>query len=84
MSVENDSQDYDEMFDEEVVYVTEKVKCYEKGKVFSCDCGQDFGTFFEESQWRCPTCGKVLIDEKWNERGPPEREEGQSSLTDFM
>jgi hypothetical protein len=66
------------------VDVTERVKCYEKGKVWKCDCGQDIGVSLNMREVVCATCGKNNIDLEWTRREPNEtQEQRQTSLGDF-
>lgn len=83
---------YEEIYDN-VCYVTEGVECYEEGKTFECDCGQGFGVGFGISDVSCPSCDRVCVDERAEEREPVEhdrtpeaeklRDEGQAGLGDF-
>jgi len=65
------------------VDVTDEVIEYEKGKVFSCECDQDFGVDFEVSMVNCPSCGKTVVDRNWESRSPPERERNQPAITEW-
>lgn len=83
---------YEEIHDN-VCYVTEDIQCYEKGKVFQCPCGQDVGITFNVRAFDCPSCDRVCVDERAEEREPVEhdrtpeaeklREQGQTGLGDF-
>lgn len=66
------------------VDVTERVKCYEKGKVWSCNCGQDIGVTLNRREIVCASCGRTNIDLEWTNRESEERNSGQSSLDDFL
>lgn len=65
------------------VDVTERVKCYEKGKVWSCNCGQDIGVSLNRREVVCASCGKANIDLKWTKREPSEDTDSQLTLGDF-
>ena len=80
---EEEGLDPEDIYGNDYVDVTDSVQCYEKGKTFKCDCGQGFGVQFGDTGVTCPTCGSVCVDTEADERKPPEREEGQSSLTDW-
>lgn len=69
--------------DEDVVDVTDEVMEYERGKVFECECGQGFGVDFDVRMVRCPKCGSVVVDTEWEDRSPPDRDRGQSSLSEW-
>lgn len=58
-----------QVYGEDYVDVTEQVEHYEHGKTFECDCGQGFGVVYEESHWKCPSCGEMVVDRKANLRG---------------
>lgn len=70
-------------YGEDYVDVTPGVTCYEKGKTFECECGQGFGVEFDRVAIKCPSCGKNCVDKEADERGPPEREEGQTGLSQW-
>lgn len=74
---------YRTVYGDDYVDITERVQCYDKGKAFSCDCGQDFGVTHERTAIECVQCGRYCVDTKSGERGPPEREEGQQALTNW-
>lgn len=76
--IEGVDTDRDEFLD-----VTERIDCYETGKVFGCDCGQDIGVKMEVAAVRCATCGKICVDRKSNDREPPRKEEEQSTLSQW-
>lgn len=65
------------------VDVTGEVVEYEKGKVFSCECGQDFGVDFKVSMVKCPSCGRSVVDRGWEDRSPPKRERSQQAITEW-
>jgi len=71
------------VFGEDFVDVTEDVICYEKGKVFQCDCGLDFGIPHEQPAEKCPRCNRYVVDRDTEERGPPDREQSQTGLGDW-
>lgn len=73
----------DDFVDSGTVDVTERVTCYENGKTFECDCGQGIGIVHEQMMVVCASCGKACVDHKADEREPPEREEGQSSILEW-
>lgn len=75
---------------DDILDITNRVECYEKGKTFECDCGHGIGVEHDVSSVRCASCGLVLVDRKPKSRGPPEEEEeedtnsgGQASLSDW-
>jgi len=74
--------DYEDIYDN-VHYITDEVDEFQHGVVFSCLCGQDFGREFGEKIIDCVSCDRVLIDEKADEREPPERDDDQAGLGDF-
>lgn len=59
----------EQVYGEDYVDVTDRVEHYEHGKTFACDCGQDFGVVYEESHWKCPSCGSMIVDRKTKLRG---------------
>lgn len=71
------------VYGEDFVDVTEDVMCYEKGKVFQCECGQDFGLPHEQVAVKCPSCNRMVVDRDTDERGPPKRDEGQTGLSEW-
>lgn len=79
------------MSDESVVDVTDRIEVYETGKVWSCDCGQDFGVGHGVRAKKCPTCGAINRDEEaelraeqWEEKKEEQPdEEEQMVLGDF-
>ena len=73
----------DTIYGDDWVDVTDKVECYEKGKTFECDCGQGFGTEFETSSLKCPSCGRVVVDRKHEHREAKETESEQTDLSDW-
>lgn len=58
-----------QVYGEDYVDVTDQVEHYEHGKTFECDCGQGFGVVYEESHWKCPSCGEMIVDRKSKLRG---------------
>lgn len=72
-----------ELYGEDYVDVTDGVTCYEKGKTFECECGQGFGTDFGKFSVKCPSCLRMVIDRDADEREPPQREEGQTGLSEW-
>lgn len=83
MESNNREDELRQIYGDDYVDVTDRVKCYEHGKVFYCDCDQGFGLEFEVASDYCPTCHRYVVDRKADERGPPEREEGQTSITQW-
>lgn len=77
------SAELERLYGDDYIDVTERVTCYENGKTFDCDCGQGTGIGHEVQVWECPSCGLHCIDMKADERGPPETEPGQATLTDW-
>lgn len=71
------------VYGEDFVDVTDDVMCYEKGKVFQCDCEQDFGVEHDRVAVKCPRCRRHVVDRDADERGPPDREHGQTGLGDW-
>lgn len=69
---------------ERIVDVTDDVEQYANGKTFECECGQGFGVEYGTDSITCPTCGKVVVDNKAGDREPPEIEEEQTSLGEWM
>lgn len=69
---------------ERIVDVTDNVTEYAKGKTFECQCGQGFGVKYGTDSVTCPTCGKVVVDNKAGDREPPEVEEEQSTLGEWV
>lgn len=66
------------------VDVTERIECYERGKVWQCDCGQDIGTRLNRQEVLCAKCDRTNIDLEWSEREPNETADGvQLSLDNF-
>lgn len=63
--------------------LTDEFEVYEKGKTVECECGQGFGLEFDVRSKTCPSCGKVIIDEKYDEREPCDEKEKQSTLGDW-
>lgn len=59
---------------------THTVEVYAKGKTMQCECGQGHGIEHDKKMWQCATCGNKVIDLKWEEREPPQTEEGQTTL----
>lgn len=68
---------------ENIVDVTEDVEVYENGKAFSCECGQGIGVEMGREAIICASCGRMCVDTKNEEREPPTREQGQTSLGDW-
>jgi len=68
---------------ESQVDVTDRIECYENGKVFECDCGQDHGVTLNCRATKCPRCNKTCIDRRADDREPPETLSGQSTLGDW-
>ena len=64
----------------ERIDITDRVKCYAKGKTFECDCEQGFGVTFETRTVLCPTCQALLIDEEAENREAPQEEDGQTTF----
>ena len=64
--------------------ITDRVQCYQKGKVWSCDCGQDIGVHLDRRLVICATCNKPNIDMRWAEREPKEPEAKQAGLGEFL
>lgn len=85
--VEDEEGEYDDRFaiayGDDYVDVTDRVLCYEKGKTFDCDCGQGFGAKFNMQAKKCPRCGRYCVDKDWESRGPPEREEQQTAISNW-
>jgi len=79
----SDREKLEIVYGEDFVDVTEGVMCYEKGKVFQCDCEQDFGVKHETQVVKCPSCNRMVVDRDADDRGPPEREQGQTGLGDW-
>lgn len=73
-------EELEKIYGEDFVDVTEGVTCYEKGKTFECECGQGFGTKFDEVAVKCPSCQRMVVDRDAGEREPPQREKGQTGL----
>lgn len=71
------------VYGEDFVDVTEGVICYEKGKVFQCECGQDFGVKHDRVAVKCPSCNRMVVDRDTDERGPPDREQEQTGLGEW-
>jgi hypothetical protein len=71
------------LYPDDAIDIAERVECYENGKTFECDCGQGFGVFHDCKSDKCPTCGKVLYDSRWESREAPEVESGQTTLGDW-
>ena len=65
------------------VDVTDRIQEFDGGKTFSCDCGQDVGVKHSVGTVTCEACGLVCVDLEFEDRSPPERDEGQQSLLDF-
>jgi hypothetical protein len=66
------------------VDVTDRVTCLEKGKVWSCDCGQDIGVGLNRREVVCATCNKTNIDLEWtNREAGDDKEEVQATLGQF-
>lgn len=71
------------VYGDDYVDVTDDVQCYENGKTFKCDCGQDFGTDFDRVAIKCPSCSRHCVDTNTDERGPPDREKEQAGLSEW-
>ncbi len=80
-SLEED--ELEKLYGADYVDVTEGVTCYEKGKTFECECGQGFGTEFDVTAKKCPSCNRMVVDRDADTREPPEREEGQTGLSQW-
>jgi hypothetical protein len=74
----------DAIYGDEYVDITDEVICYENGKVFACECGQDVGVIHSKFAVKCASCGKMLVDLEADERGPPEREQEQTGLSEWV
>jgi len=84
---EDDSPDldYDEVYDGEVFIVTDEISNFEKGKTLSCpNCDHSIGLPYGEKTWKCYGCLAVHVDEEGGDREPPERDEGQTGLNQFL
>lgn len=79
----DEKQKLEAVYGEDYVDVTDDVQCYERGKTFKCECGQDFGTDFERFAIKCPTCSRHCVDTDTDSRGPPKREKGQAGLGEW-
>lgn len=64
--------------------ITGRIEEYENGKVFACDCGQDFGLPLQQRSVVCPTCQAKLVDHKYSEREGRSRDSGQSTIDDWL
>lgn len=65
------------------VDVTDELECYEHGKTWECPCGAGMWGYHETQYKKCPECGDVNVDRKYEEREAPETDQGQMMLGDF-
>lgn len=52
----------------DTIDITDRIEVYEKGKVFACDCGQDYGVVHDEHFIKCVSCNKILEDRDYDKR----------------
>jgi predicted RNA-binding Zn-ribbon protein involved in translation (DUF1610 family) len=63
--------------------VTDELECYEHGKTWDCDCGADMWGYHETQYKKCPECGDVSVDRKYEEREAPDTTDEQMTLGAF-
>lgn len=71
------------IYGDDYVDVTEGVQCYENGKTFTCECGQGIGVEHDVPAVKCASCKRMVVDREAEERGPPDRDEGQTGLSEW-
>lgn len=76
-------RDLDRYSNDAVIDVADRIRCYENGKVFECDCGQSFGVNHDLPMINCPNCHRACRDSRWREREAPSDVDGQTGLGDF-
>jgi hypothetical protein len=70
--------------DEDFVDVTERIDVYEKGKAWTCDCGQGIGVAHEQKAVRCASCEAINIDQKASEREEEARDIRQATVQESV
>lgn len=63
--------------------VTEDVECYQYGKIWTCECGQDMWGYHHTEAKKCPRCNLINVDRKHEDREAPDVEDGQMTLGNF-
>jgi rubrerythrin len=68
---------------DEFIDATDGIECYQEGKIWECECGQDMWGYHHTEAKKCPTCNVVNIDRKPDSREAPDVEDGQMTLGNF-
>lgn len=62
---------------------SETVECYAHGKTWVCACGESTWGYLDTKMKKCIHCGDILVDPKYNDREPPQTDDGQMTLGAF-
>lgn len=73
----------EQALDDGWIDATDRIENYQNGKTLECDCDQGIGVEYGKLYINCATCGTTLVDFKAGRREPPERDTGQSALSQF-
>lgn len=68
---------------DEFIDVTEDVECYQHGKTWECECGQDMWGYHYTEAKKCPRCSSINVDRKHDSREAPDVEDGQMTFGNF-
>lgn len=79
----NSNDPYKIAYGKDYVDVTDDVVCYEHGKVFDCECGQDIGVYHEIEAVVCASCSRYCVDKHYRKRDAPSNETQQSTLGEW-